>query len=154
MNRNLDKIKERIRKEREPFRQKLDCKQCSESNVGWCKSCAAAAAASKRKSEGKTTNYPKKVVDRDLISRMYWEDRFGDKKWEKPQCLSYLKSFVKRNGYIPTVKDWKRTEGKYKQLGMGVRSPKPSHSTIVRLFGSWNNFISAAGFPTKKRKNW
>ena len=56
-----------------------------------------------------------------------------NKHWNEKLIIESVKQFYKENNRIPKIIDF-------------AYSKYPSHSTVIRYFGSWNKTIEAAGF--------
>lgn len=54
--------------------------------------------------------------------------------WTREACIAAVQAFRERRGYQPVSREATRTNG------------LPSWPTVVRIFGTWNALIEAAGF--------
>jgi hypothetical protein len=64
----------------------------------------------------------------------------GRQLWTREKAITALRADARRMGRVPGFRDWQR---------LGATARRPSWGTAVRLFGSWNAFVEAAGFPTR-----
>jgi hypothetical protein len=74
-----------------------------------------------------------------LIARDLARDREWQREWAREEVLRALQHDARRRGYAPGADDWTR-----------ATKQRPQRSTVIRLFGSWNKALIAAGLPTRR----
>lgn len=63
------------------------------------------------------------------------------KKWDKATVVAALKKYAAQHNCIPTAHKWQRFRN----------NPEiPSYTSIINVFGRWNNAIEAAGFEPRE----
>lgn len=82
---------------------------------------------------------------------MYGTDGFPDGWWTKERITLAIQSYAAIYGQAPAADDWapsRATRSGRPELAERWREDGcwPSHYTVIRKFGSWNNAIRAAGF--------
>ena len=65
-------------------------------------------------------------------------------RWTREKVIAAIKTWAKRHGAPPKLSDWQ---------GIGRDAPHPSAPTVLRVFGSWNAGIEAAGFEPRMRRS-
>lgn len=67
--------------------------------------------------------------------------RHEERYWTKETVIAAIRRFAAENGRKPFSSEWSRNGPEY----------APDVSLVLREFGTWNNAIAAAGFPTEPR---
>jgi hypothetical protein len=78
-------------------------------------------------------------------------DEQGEPYWTRERILRALQRDAKARGKAPSSTEWRRALG-VQQLAFSRRGQRrPSLSTVLLVFGSWNAALTAAGLPTRTR---
>lgn len=64
----------------------------------------------------------------------------GAARWTRDNVIQAIQDHAATYGQPPVVNGWQQANDNH-----------PSHTTVKKLFGSWNAGIAAAGFPTRQR---
>ena len=63
------------------------------------------------------------------------------KKWDEITVIAALKKYAAQHNCIPAAHKWQRFRN----------NPEiPSYTSIINVFGRWNNAIEAAGFESRE----
>jgi hypothetical protein len=65
-------------------------------------------------------------------------------------ALGHLHRWVAENGRVPTIPDWHAMPGR--RHPSAPPNPRPSMTTIQKLFGSWADFLRTAGYERPRRR--
>lgn len=98
---------------------------------------------------------PTETVNDDVrvIMRDQWEDRHGRVHWTRERVIAALQREAARRGRPPTMKEWRRRNGRPLRLGQTwTAGHRPTAQTVVRVFGSWMAGLEAAGLTPKPRE--
>jgi DNA-binding XRE family transcriptional regulator len=78
-------------------------------------------------------------------------------RWNEHECIAKAHEWAKRFGEPPAAIDWNpsamRQRGRTHLLDRWNDGDWPSVRTIIRLFGTWNRFLVAAGYPPRLLAN-
>lgn len=121
---NYPDVVSRVASEREAKRRIARTCSCGKLKNKDSSSCFACASDKKR------------VWTRELIIERMQE--FAEKHGRNPSATDFSPALARQRGQIEIAKYWKES-GRY-----------PATATVVKVFGSWNKAMQAAGFPPNK----
>jgi hypothetical protein len=62
--------------------------------------------------------------------------------WTRDQIVAAIQAWAERTGQPPTANEWRQQ-----------RPSRPTTRRVIRVFGSWNAAIVAAGFIARRQGN-